>query len=134
MLKIGLALILIGHGLGHSMGLLQVFKVTTINPRWQGDSWLLTGLAGPTVTQAVGAILWTGAMIGFVALAGVVMGWLPASWWQTLAVTASLLSLAGIVLFPLAFPTFSTFAALVVDVVLLVAVLSFHWTPADLSS
>jgi hypothetical protein len=26
------------HGIGHGMGLLQLFKVATVNPQWHGDS------------------------------------------------------------------------------------------------
>lgn len=134
MLKIIIGLVLLAHGIGHSMGLLQIFKVASVNPQWHGDSWLLTGVAGPTVTQAVGAILWTIAIIGFAAVAGVVVGWLPAEWWQPLAIASSVVSLVGIVFFPIAFPLFSTLGAAAVDVVVLAAVLWFHWVPADLGA
>jgi len=134
MLKLVIALILFAHGIGHSMGLLQVFKVATVNPAWHGDSWLLTGVAGPTATQAVGAVLWIAAIIGFVALGAVVMGWLPESWWTPLAVAASVVSLAGLVLFPVAFPTFSSIGAFAVNAAVLVAALWFHWVPSDLTS
>lgn len=133
-MKFIIGLVLLAHGIGHSMGLLQVFKVATVNPQWHGDSWILTGLTGATATQAVGAVLWTAAIIGFTLLAGVVVGWLPESWWQPLAIGSSLVSLAGLLFFPLAFPVFSTIGALVVDVVVLGAVLWYHWTPGDLAS
>jgi hypothetical protein len=134
MLKVIIGLVLLAHGIGHSMGLLQVFKVATVNPQWQGDSWILTGLTGATATHAVGAVLWTAAIIGFALLAGVAVGWLPEAWWQPLAIGSSLVSLAGLLFFPLAFPVFSTIGALVVDVVVLGAVLWYHWTPGDLAS
>ena len=133
MLKLVIAMILFAHGIGHSMGLLQVFKVATVNPAWQGDSWLLTGVAGPTATQAVGAVLWSAAIIGFVALGAVVMGWLPETLWTPLAVAAVIASLAGLVLFPAAFPTFSSIGAFVVNAAVLGAVLWFHWVPSDLA-
>ena len=132
MLKIVIALILFAHGVGHSLGLLQVFKVASVNPAWNGDSWLLTGVLGPTATQAVGAILWAAAMVGFVALAAIVLGWLPESWWAPLAIGASVASLAGLLLFPIAFPTFSSIGAFAVDAAVLVAVLVFHWVPNEL--
>jgi hypothetical protein len=116
------------------MGLLQIFKVATISPEWNGDSWLLTGIAGPGATQAMGAVLWTSAMVGFVALAGVVFGWLPEAWWSTLAIGASAASLAGLLLFPTAFPTFSSIGAFAVDVAVLASVLWFHWVPSDLAA
>jgi len=133
MLKIVIALVLFAHGVGHSIGLLQVFNVASVNPGWHGDSWLLTGMVGPTATQTVGAILWTTAMVGFVALAAIVLGWLPASWWTTLAIVASVASLTGLVLFPIAFPTFSSIGAFAVDAAVLVAVLWFHWVPSELA-
>ena len=134
MLRIVIALVLLGHGIGHCMGLLQVFKVATVNPSWQGDSWLLTGVAGPTVTTVVGSVLWTVAMIGFAILAAVVMGWLPETLWVPVAILSSLASLAGIVLFPIAFPTFSTVGAVAIDVVVLAAATWFQWVPSDLAS
>jgi hypothetical protein len=133
MLKIVIALVLLAHGIGHSMGLLGVFKVATVNPAWDGGSWLLDGVAGSTVTQAIGVVLWTAAMIGFTALAAVVMGWLPEAWFTPLAIGASVASLVGLLLFPVAFPTFSTLGALVIDVVVLVAAVWYHWVPGDLA-
>ena len=131
MIKFVIGLVLIAHGIGHSMGILGVFKVAQVNPAWQGDSWALTSLAGDSVTQLVGAVLWSVAMIGFIALGLVVFGWLPAGWWQPLAIVSSIASLLGVVLFPMAFPTFSTVGAVVVDLAVLYAVWS-GWLPSDL--
>jgi hypothetical protein len=133
MLKIVIALVLLAHGLGDSMGLLGMFKIATVNPVWDGDSWLLTGAAGRMGTQAVGVVLWTAAIIGFTVLAGVVVGWLPAAWFTPLAIVSSVASLAGLLLFPAAFPTFSTIGALVVDLGVLIAVGWYHWLPSDLA-
>jgi len=72
------------------------------------------------------------ALVGFVVLAAVVMGWLPLDWWVPVAVVSSGASIAGLVLFPSAFPVFSTIGALAVDIAVLVAVLWFHWSPAEL--
>ena len=66
--------------------------------------------------------------------AGVVVGWLPAEWWEPLAIVSSVVSLVGIAFFPIAFPLFSTLGAAAVDVVVLAAVLWFHWVPADLGA
>ena len=134
MLRYLIALVLLAHGIGHSIGIMQTLRLTTVNPGWNGDSWLLTGVAGSTVTNAVGIALWTAAMLGFVLAAGVVVGWLPEDWWRPLAIGPSLCSLAGILLFPAAFPTFSTIGALVVDVVVLGAVLWSQWMPSDLAA
>ena len=132
MVKILVAVVLFAHGIGHVLGPLQVFKVTAAEPTWNGDSWLLTGITGQTVSNAIGLALWVAAMIGFVAAAAIVMGWLPASWWVPLAIGSSVVSLVAIALFPTAFPTTSTVAAAVVDVAVLGAVLVFRWTPTAL--
>jgi hypothetical protein len=129
-----IAAVLFAHGIGHVMGPLQIFKVAVINPTWSGDSWLLTGVAGQAFSQAVGLVLWTTALIGFLAAAAVVMGWLPAEWWTPLALVASVASLVAIALFPAAFPTASTIGAVVVDVAVLLAVLWFHWAPTALAA
>jgi hypothetical protein len=134
MLKIIIALVLLSHGIGHSMGLLQVFKVATVSPQWNGDSWLLTGSGGSAVSQIVAVSLWTLAIVGFAALAAVVVGWLPEAWWLPLAVGASAVSLAGLLLFPVAFPLFSTIGAFAANVAVLVAVLWFQWVPSDLTA
>jgi hypothetical protein len=129
-----IAAVLFAHGIGHVMGPLQMFKLAVINPAWSGDSWVLTGVAGQTVSQAIGIVLWTTALIGFVLAAAVVMGWLPTTWWVPLALAASVASLIAIALFPSAFPTFSTVAAALVDTAVLVAVLWFHWAPEALAA
>ena len=132
MAKIVIAVVLLAHGIGHVLGPLQVAKVANVNPTWAGDSWLLTGVTGQTVSNVVGLVLWVAAMVGFVASAAVVMGWLPAAWWVPLAVGSSIVSLVAIALFPAAFPATSTIAAAVVDVAVLVAVLGLKWSPTAL--
>lgn len=132
MVKIVIAVVLFAHGIGHVLGPLQVFRVAQANPAWAGDSWLLTGVAGQTVSNVVGLVLWIAAMIGFVAAAAVVMGWLPASWWVPLAVGSSVVSLVAIALFPNAFPVTSTVGAVVVDAAVLAAVVVFKWAPTTL--
>jgi len=132
MLKLVIALVLLAHGIGHVLGLLQVFKVATVNPAWNGESWLLTGIVGTGPSQLVGVALWVASIIGFVALAAVTVGWLPAEWWPPLAIGASLASLAGLLLFPLAFPTTSTIGAALIDVAVLVAGLRYAVTDATI--
>jgi hypothetical protein len=62
------------------------------------------------------------------------MGWLPVAWWAPLAVGSAIVSLVGLLLFPLAFPTVSTIGAFAVDVVVLVAVLWTDWEPGELAA
>ena len=131
MFRIIIAIVLFAHGIGHILGPLQVTRVAVVNPEWDGDSWLLSGATGASAAQVIGVILWLAAMVGFTALAAVVMGWLPQSWWVPLALGSSLISLAAIGLFPSVFPTGSTVGALVVDIAVLVAVIWWHWAPGD---
>jgi hypothetical protein len=131
MFKLLIGIVLLAHGIGHSLGLLQMFKVATVNPEWHGDSWLLSGPIGVTGTQIVGGVLWLGAIVGFVGVAAVVVGWLPASWFVPLAISSSAASLAGIVLFPVAFPPLSTVGAVVVDLAVLAAIW-MRWLPSEL--
>jgi hypothetical protein len=132
MFKIVIAVVLLAHGIGHVLGPLQVSKVAVVNPSWNGDSWLLTGAVGQSITGAVGVALWTVAIVAFGVLAGVAMGWLPEAWWTPLAIVASVVSLVAVLLFPAALPATSTIGAVIVDVVVLAAVLWFHWVPSSL--
>jgi hypothetical protein len=131
MLRIVIAVVLLAHGIGHVMGPLQVLRVATVNPAWRGDSWLLTGPVGTPATNVLGLVLWTVALVGFALLAGAVVGWLPEAWFAPLGVGCSIVSLAALLVFPIAFPTLSTIAAAAVDVAVLVAVLWYHWVPSD---
>ncbi len=126
--------LLLAHVIGHSMGLLQITKVATVNPEWHGDSWLLTGLAGATTTNLVAAALWTAAIVGFGALAAAVFGWLPMAWWQPLAIASATVSLIGLVLVPVACPFLSTVGAFAANVALFAAVLWYQWAPRDLAA
>lgn len=132
MVKIAVAVLLLAHGIGHSMGLLQITGIARVNPGWDGDSWLLTGPAGTTWTHLIGGVLWTVALVGFAALAATVVGWLPASMFDGLAIGSASASLLGLVLFPIAFPTFSTIGALIIDLAVLSAVFWYQWQPSEL--
>jgi len=134
MLKVVIALVLLAHGIGHSMGLIQLYKVATVNPAWDGESWILSGVGGQSLALAVGTVLWTLALVGFVALSAVVMGWLPEAWLQPLAIASSLASLVGLLVFPVAFPVFSSVGAFLVDVAVLAAVVWYGWVPSDLAA
>jgi hypothetical protein len=123
------ALVLFAHGIGHSLGILGATNVATINPDWHGDSWLLTAPLGAGPARAIGVALWSVALVGFVAAAAGVVGWLPAATFGPLVIVAATASIAAIACFPVAFPTFSTIAALVVDVGVILAVVVGRWQP-----
>ena len=38
MLRYLIALILLAHGIGHTIGIMQTLRLTTVNPGWNGDS------------------------------------------------------------------------------------------------
>lgn len=133
MLRMTIALVLVAHGVGHSLGLLQLLRIATVNPGWQGDSWLI-GSLGTGVTQAVGACLWALAIVGFAALAAIVAGWLPITWFRPVAIGAAAVSLAGLAVFPTAFPATSSIGALAVDIAVLVGVVVMRWDPSGLTT
>jgi hypothetical protein len=132
-IKVIIAIVLFAHGVGHSLGLLQVFKVAVVNPSWNGSSWVLSGSVETPLIQAVGVVVWTMAIVGFAAAAAVMLGWLPGAWWAPMAMVSAVASLVGLALFPVAFPTTSTIGALVVDLAVLYATMWAHWTPAQLA-
>ena len=129
MLRIVIAIVLVAHGIGHVLGPLQALKISQVNPAWDGDSWLLTRIVGPTITQTAGLALWAIALVGFIAAAAIAMGWLPIAWWAPVALGSAVVSLLAIALFPAAFPAFSTVAAAIVDILLIVAIVVARWTP-----
>lgn len=132
--RIVIGVVLIAHGIGHSMGILGVFRIARVNPSWQGDSWILTRMVGQAATHVAGVVLWATAMIGFVALGATAFGWLPETWWGPLAIVSSIASIAGLALFPTAFPIFSSIGAFVIDAAVLVATLWYGWGPGMLAS
>jgi hypothetical protein len=134
MLRLAIGIVLLAHGVGHSLGLLQAYKVATVNPAWDGGSWLLSGVAGSSITQLVGSVVWAASIVGFAALAAIVFGWLPAAWFAPLGIASAVISLVGVALFPMAFPTTGTIGAVVVDAAVLAAVAWLHWSPADLAA
>lgn len=131
MLNLIVAVVLFAHGVGHIMAPMQIARIATVNPGWAGDSWLLSGPMGSTLTHVVAIVLWLLALVGFILLAAVVIGWLPASWWMPLAIGSSVVSLVAIALFPLAIPTASVVGAVAVDVAVLVAAIWLQWSPSS---
>jgi hypothetical protein len=131
-LKIIIGLVLIAHGIGHSLGYFPIFGWAKAEG-WTGDSWILSGPAGVTATHAVGIVLWTVALVGFVVAGLGVLGvFVPATWIRPVAVVASVVSLVGIVLFWDAFPSIvSKVGAIGIDVVVLWAVLVGHWPSSE---
>jgi hypothetical protein len=129
-LIVGAALLL--HGLGHGGALGALIWIDrrpgTDTGGWQAArSWAFPALASTTATT-VASVFWVLAMIGFVAAAMALWGFLlPADVWRPVAVVSAIVSLLGIALFIGTWPPFNTVAALGMNVAVLVALLWLHW-------
>jgi hypothetical protein len=128
-LRIIIALVLLVHGIGHSMGIIPMLGRSTIET-WNARSWLLTGLVGDTVSRVIGFILFTLAMIGFIAAAFGLMDWLVAhDTWRTLAIVSAVISMVAIVLFWNAFVMLfpNKIGAIAVNAAVLIGLLWADW-------
>jgi hypothetical protein len=131
-IKLVAAGVLLLHGLGHG-GALGALAWIRFRPGTPTGGWLaarsrlVSSLPADTATTLASA-LWIVSLVGFVidamSLWGVVV---PGSVWGPLAVASALVSIAGITFFFGTWPMFNTFAALAVNVAVLVAVLWLRW-------
>ena len=123
-----LAVVVGAHGIGHVLFLVNGLGIADWGQSIR--SWLLTNIVGDVATRGVGSLLWLVATVGFVAVAVGMFG--QRDWWRTLAIGSSVVSAIGLLLFwsnPASSPALS---ALVFDIVILVALLLFHWPPSTL--
>jgi hypothetical protein len=136
MLRLVVGGVLLVHGLGHSGALAALIWLRVRPAANTGDwlparSWLIPALPEETAMTLASAF-WIVALAGFVLAALSFWGILvPAGVWQPLGVGTALVSLAGIVLYFGTWPLFNTFAALGVNIAVLVAVLWLHWPPTS---
>jgi len=116
-------LVLIAHGIGHTMGLFPLFGAAR-SAFWTGDSWLLTPAIGE-VSRWMALPIWLVASIGFI-LAGIGLlgfGIHPAAVRPIVLISAAA-SLLGVALFTNSLAsTGSVVGALIVDVLVLAALL-----------
>jgi hypothetical protein len=131
-IRIVVAVILIGHGLGHALGLLPLAGVR-LSTSHSAGSWLLSPLIGDAPARALGAVLWLASLSGFVAAGIAIAGLgLAPSGWTRLAGLAAVLSLVTLTLFwhgfPFLFP--NKIGAIAVDLALLISVLWLRWPAA----
>jgi hypothetical protein len=122
------------HGLGHG-GALGALAWIAARPSsntgaWTAArSWLLPTLTSGTAT-VIASTFWTVALVGFLAAVLSFLGvLLPVEVWRPLAIGSAVVSTVGIVLFFGNWPLFNTFAALGVNVAVLVALVGVGWTP-----
>jgi hypothetical protein len=128
-MKIIMAIVLTGHGIGHAMGILAVFGVK-LSKTHSARSWLLSNPLGESVTNVIAVLVWALALLAFVGAGLGLAGWLVShNWWKTLAISASIISLAGLFFswnsFPFFFP--NKVGVICVDAAVLVSLLWFHW-------
>lgn len=131
-LRIIIAAVLFIHGIGHFMGVIPAMQLVNVKG-WNSRSWLLTPLIGEATSRVLSAVLFMVALVGFIASAMALLGWLvPHEWWQTLAIVSAMLSLITIVLFWNAFVSLipNKVGALGVDIAVVVCLLMLNW-PAE---
>jgi hypothetical protein len=128
-LRIVTAVVLFIHGIGHIMGVLPALQLVDVNG-WNSRSWLLTPILGEAASRILSIILFLVALVGFVASALALLGWIvPHDWWRTLAVVSAVISVVTIVLFWNAFVSLfpNKVGALGVDIAVLVCLLVLNW-------
>jgi hypothetical protein len=129
-LRIGVALLVLAHGVGHLLFLGPVVGLGN----WAGqtgNSWILTDVLGNGAARAIAATVWSAVIVLFVA--GVGGFFAGADWWRTVAVAAAFVSIGGIVVYWDGIYTSSAIFALAVDAVILGALLVAHWPPPELA-
>ena len=120
MLRIIVALVLIAHGLGHSMGVLAAW--TTIPSGLTNRPWLFSnGVLLASTMGRVWGLLWLAALL--ITTAGGAGLLLHQDWWRAVAVAGAGLSLIAIVPWLAAMPPFSAFGAVAVDILVLAILL-----------
>lgn len=130
-LRIIIVVVLIAHGIGHSLGIIAGIGVK-LTPNHSSKSWLLTKLLGERITGAIGVILFLAALLGFIGAGLGLMDWfVPQNIWENLALIASIFSIVGLALFPYGFPSLfpNVIGALAVDVAVLVLFSWMKWPP-----
>jgi hypothetical protein len=120
LLRWGLAIVLVMHGLGHAMFAMAIW--TPIDVGFTGSPWLLPGDVMPDSLMGwISAVVWLLALVGFLLAAfGIVT---QATWWPNVAVGAAVLSLAVLLLWWNTITPESRVWAAFVDVAVLLALL-----------
>ena len=130
-----IAIVLLGHGVGHVMGIIPAVREVNVGS-WSCRSWLLTDLLGDGPSRVVCIILYGAAFVGFIAAALGLLGWVvPHESWRTLAIASAVISLVAVVLYwnalVILFP--SKVGAIGVDIAVLVCLIALNWpTEADI--
>lgn len=123
-----LAVVVFAHGVGHVLFAPMLSGAMKLDA--SGHSWLLTGMFGDAATRALATALAAAVTASFVLVAGGIV--LQTTWWRGLAIAAAVGSVALVVLLWDGLPTSPAASALAFDVVVLAALMLFHWPSTDL--
>ena len=126
LLRIIVALVLVGHGIGHVMGFIGTWTKWQpfTDPVFNDSPWMLPG--NVHIESAIGKVFglfWLLSLLGFIAAGIGLVANQP--WWASIAIAASIFSLIAVI------PWWNTFtpgimskrSAVVVDILVLVALL-----------
>jgi len=119
------------HGLGHLLPFLPLFGIR-LGPDHNMASWLLTGPLANVGTYLLGPLLWIITVFAFIGAGLAINGrFIMPARCVSLAVTASVLSLLGLLLFWNAFPMLvpNKTGVFLVDVLTLVLLVGLRWQP-----
>lgn len=125
------AIALIFHGVGHYMGIMAGLGIK-LTAGMSAESPLLTGILGTRGIRIICLILFTLALIGFIASGFSLLGWMvPQSWWLKLAVVSAVISMLGLVFYwnALAF-FFNKFGAVIINSAVFICLLFLRWPQA----
>lgn len=122
-LRIVLAFVVAAHGIGHILFLMPLVSSTTWGQSAQ--SWVL---GGNGLAKVVGSVIWLVSLVGFWAAAFGIFR--ETAWWQTVAIVSAAVSTVGLILFWTRPSTSPAISALVFNLLVLAALLIFHWPPA----
>jgi hypothetical protein len=117
------------------MGVIPALREVNVG-NWSSRSWLLSDLLGDGLSRTVCIILYGAALIGFVAAALGLLGWVvPHDSWRTLAIVSAVISLVAVGIYwnglILLFP--HKIGAIGVDIAVLVCLIVLNWpTEADI--
>lgn len=128
-LRIIIGLVLIVHGIGHAMAFFPVMNLFSTE-KWHHRSWLLTDLVGDSASRVISVVLFGSALIGFIAAALGLFGWLvPHDLWRTLAIVSAVISLVALALFWNSFASLfpNKIGAIAVNLAVLVCLFWLNW-------
>lgn len=128
-LRIIIGLVLLVHGIGHSMAFFPALNISSTD-KWHHRSWLLTPLIGDTASRVVNILLFGAAFVGFIAATLALFSWLvPHETWRQLSVISAVISLVALALFWNAFVAFfpNKIGAIAVNATVLICLLWLNW-------